>query len=206
MSITTILIIITVGISLYAWQSPTVLDKLMFRPTKITDQKEYFRFITSGFIHADYWHLGFNMLSLYGMGVAVEASFVNIFGDSGKYYYLALYILGIIVSDLPTYFKNKNNSFYASLGASGGVSSVVFAAIMVAPLSSICLYFAICIPAFIFGGLYVMYSYYEAKRGGGRINHDAHLYGALFGIIFMVVVLPQVVPYFFEQIKTYRLF
>ncbi len=206
MSITTILIIITVVVSLYAWQNPITLDKLMMRPTRIAVHKEYYRFISSGFVHADYWHLGFNMISLYGMGMAVEGAFNNIFGETGKYFYLALYIIGIIVSDLPTFFKNRHNTAYASLGASGGVSSVVFAAIMVAPLASICLYFAICIPGFIFGGLYVLYSYYEAKRGGSRINHDAHLYGALFGIVFMILTVPQVVPFFFEQIKNFRPF
>ncbi len=206
MSVTTILIAITVIISLYAWQKPALFDKLMMRPTRISNNKEYFRFLSSGFVHADYMHLLFNMISLNFAGRAVEGAFLNVFGDYGKFYFLALYLFGIVVSDLPTFFKNRSNSSYASLGASGGVSSIIFAFIILAPLQEICLYFALCIPGFIFGVLYIAYSYYEARRGGGRINHDAHLYGALFGIVFMLILLPEALPFFFEQIKSFRLF
>jgi len=215
MSLTILLIIITAGISWYAWQNPSVLDKFMLNPVRVSKHNEYYRFITSGFIHADTWHLIFNMFSLYFFGEAMEMFLTNIFGPSGTFYYLFLYIAGIVVSDIPTFLKNRNNSNYNSLGASGGVSALLFAFILLAPLQEVCLYFAICIPGFLFGLLYMAYTFYESRKmmaqasrfgGGGGINHDAHLYGALFGIVFMAIILPQAVPNFFEQIASWRMF
>ena len=206
MSLTLILIILTVGISWYAWQNPSLLDKWVMDPVRVSKYNEYYRFITSGFIHADAGHLIFNMFSLYFFGEAMELFLVHIFGSTGTVYYLALYIAGIIVSDIPTFLKHRKNSGYKSLGASGGVSALLFAFILLAPLQKVCLYFAICIPGFIFGLIYLAYSFYESRKMGGRVNHDAHIYGAIFGILFMAVVLPETVPNFFAQIASWRLF
>ncbi|MFN3382695.1 MAG: rhomboid family intramembrane serine protease, partial [Runella zeae] len=151
-------------------------------------------------------HLIFNMFSLYFFGEAMEMFLNSIFGPSGTIYYVALYLLGIVVSDIPTFFKHRTNSRYLSLGASGGVASLLFAFILLAPLQKVCLYFAICIPGFIFGAIYMLYSFYESRKSGGYINHDAHLYGALFGIVFMAFLLPASIPNFFDQIATWRLF
>jgi len=206
MSLTLILIILTVGISWYAWQNPSLLDKWVMDPVRVSKYNEYYRFITSGFIHADAGHLIFNMFSLYFFGEAMEMFLGQIFGSNGTIYYLALYIAGIIVSDIPTFLKHRKNSGYKSLGASGGVSALLFAFILLAPLQKVCLYFAICIPGFIFGLIYLAYSFYESRKMGGRVNHDAHIYGAIFGILFMAVVLPETVPNFFAQIASWRLF
>jgi membrane associated rhomboid family serine protease len=206
MSITLLIIIITVAISMYAWNNPTVLDKMVLNPSRVTKHGEYYRFVTSGFIHADWGHLLFNMLSLWFMGEGIEQIFTMIFGSNGTYYFLFLYIAGIVVSDIPTFLKHRNNSNYNSLGASGGVSAVIFALILCSPLLRVCLYFAICMPGFIFGLLFLGYSFYEAKKGRGYVNHDAHLYGAIFGFIFMALVYPAAVPSFFQQIATWRLF
>jgi membrane associated rhomboid family serine protease len=205
-SLTLILIIITVGISWYAWQNPSLLDKWVMDPARVSKYNEYYRFITSGFIHADVGHLIFNMFSLYFFGEAMEMFLGQIFGSNGTFYYLALYIAGIVVSDIPTFLKHRKNSGYKSLGASGGVSALLFAFILLAPLQKVCLYFAICIPGFIFGLIYLAYSFYESRKMGGRVNHDAHIYGAIFGILFMAVVLPETVPNFFAQIASWRLF
>ncbi|TDB60438.1 rhomboid family intramembrane serine protease [Arundinibacter roseus] len=206
MSLTLILILVTVGISYYAWQNPLVLEKLMLNPYKVTKKNEYYRFVTSGFIHADFGHLIFNMLSFWFFGEAIERLFGMLFGQYGQAYFLALYILGIIVSDIPTFLKNRHKANYNSLGASGGVAAVLFAAILYAPLLEICLYFFICMPGFIFGLLFLGYSFYESRRGGGFVNHDAHMYGAIFGMLFMAAVYPGAVPGFFEQISTWRIF
>ncbi|MEZ4900539.1 MAG: rhomboid family intramembrane serine protease [Spirosomataceae bacterium] len=206
MSLTILLIIATTCISWYAWQSPSLFDKFMLNPARVSKHNEYYRFITSGFIHADFGHLIFNMFSLYFFGEAMEMFLTNIFGSSGTFYYLFLYIAGIIVSDIPTFLKHRTNSNYNSLGASGGVSALLFAFILLAPLQKVCLYFAICMPGFLFGLLYMGYTFYESRRAVGRINHDAHLYGALFGIVFMAIILPQAVPNFFEQIASWRMF
>ncbi|TAE39466.1 MAG: rhomboid family intramembrane serine protease [Runella slithyformis] len=206
MSITIVLLIITGGVSYFSFQNPSLLDKLLLNPVKVSRYNEYYRFVTSGFVHADFGHLFFNMFSLYFVGEAVERVLGAIFGPIGQFYFLALYILGIIVSDIPSFLKNRTNSNYNSLGASGGVSAVMFAFVLLAPLQEICLYGFICMPGFIFGGLYIAYSFYESRRGAGFINHDAHLYGALFGLLFMAILLPGAIPNFFEQISTYRLF
>jgi membrane associated rhomboid family serine protease len=206
MSVTLLLIIVTVGISIYAWNNPLLLDKLILNPYKVTQKNEYYRFVTSGFIHADYGHLLFNMLTLWFIGDGIERLFQMLFGPNGSMYYLFLYIVGIIVSDIPTFLKHRKNSKYNSLGASGGVAAVLFAFVLYAPLMQICLYFFICMPGFIFGLLFMGYSFYESRRGGGYINHDAHLYGAIFGLLFMAVVYPDAVPGFFQQISTWRIF
>ena len=206
MSLTLILIILTVGISWYAWQNPSLLDKWVMDPVRVSKYNEYYRFITSGFIHADAGHLIFNMFSLYFFGEAMEMFLGQIFGSNGTVYYLALYIAGIIVSDIPTFLKHRKNSGYKSLGASGGVSALLFAFILLAPLQKVCLYFAICIPGFIFGLIYLAYSFYESRKMGGRVNHDAQIYGAIFGILFMAVVLPENVPHFFPPIASWRFF
>ena len=206
MSITLILIIVTVGISIYAWNNPILMDRWVLNPYKVTKRNEYYRFITSGFIHADYGHLLFNMLSLWFIGEGIERLFGMLFGANGAAYYLFLYIVGIIISDIPTFLKHRNNSNYNSLGASGGVSAVLFAAILYAPLLQICLYFFICMPGFVFGLLFLGYSFFESRRGGGYVNHDAHMYGAIFGMLFMAVVYPGAVPGFFQQIASWRIF
>lgn len=206
MSLTLIIILVTIAISYYAWQNPSTLENLVLNPYKVSKKGQYYRFITSGFVHADFMHLLFNMLTLWFIGEGIERLFGMLFGGNGRIYFGALYILGIIVSDIPTFLKHRNSSGYNSLGASGGVAAVLFAAVLYAPLLEICLYFLLCIPGFIFGILFIGYSYYESRRGSGFVNHDAHMYGAIFGMLFMAAVYPAAVPGFFEQISGWRLF
>ena len=206
MSITLYIIIITIGISWYAFNNYSILDKLLLNPVKIRRNKEYYRFVTSGFVHADFGHLLFNMLSLWFIGEGIERLFGYLFGNLGWIYFIALYLLGIVVSDMPSFWKNRDNSGYNSLGASGGVAAVLFAAILYAPLMDIYLYFAIRMPGFVFGLLFLGYSIWQSKRGGSYINHDAHMYGALFGMLFMAVVHPDSVPNFFRQLATWSPF
>lgn len=201
MYITYIIIGLTVLISFYAWQQPAVMSNLIMNPFAVNRYNQWYRLVTSGFIHQDHLHLIFNMFSLYFFGIAVENVFLYIFGDFGKIYFIVLYLLAIIASDLPTYFKHKGNARYNSLGASGGVSAIIFAFIIFQPLQDICIYFALCMPGFILGTLYIIFSWYQGRKSNDNINHDAHLYGALFGLIFCVVIFPQSIPNFIEQIK-----
>jgi membrane associated rhomboid family serine protease len=206
MYITYIIIAITVAVSLYALKEKSVLQALIMNPY-VTDQKnEYYRFITSGFIHLDHMHLLFNMISFYFFGIAVETVFEAHFGDMAKLYFIMLYLLGIIVSDIPSFFKNKHNIRYNSLGASGGVAAVVFAFILFTPLDDISLYFAIPIPGFIFGALYIIFSWHQGRKSGDNINHDAHLYGALFGLVYCIVIYPPSIVNFFYQIRNWTVF
>ncbi len=206
MYITYIIIGITTVLSFYAFQTPAVLSSLMMNPYNVNTHRQYYRFITSGFIHKDHLHLLWNMFSFYFFGTAIERQFQVTFGESGGIYFIALYILAIIVSDIPTYFKHRHHPGYNSLGASGGVSAIIFAFIIFQPLSDICIYFALCMPGFILGALYILFSWYQGRRSNDNINHDAHLYGALFGLIFCIVVAPSSIGSFFEQITNWRIF
>lgn len=204
-SITLIIIIITVAASFYAWNNQNIFQKWMLNPYTVHRRKEYHRLITSGLIHNDYMHLLFNMFALYSFGNGVEQIYKYYYGSLGSLMYVLLYVFGIIISDIPTYLKHKNHAYYNSLGASGGVSSVVFSFILFDPMRELMLLILpIPMPGFIFGGLYMLYSYYQAKRGGDYINHDAHLYGAVFGIVFSILIMPSVIVSFFEQVLNWR--
>ena len=190
---------------MYAWNRPEVLYRWMLNPNAVSTRKEYFRFLTSGFIHANWIHLIFNMITFYFFGRDVEILFRYNFGFSGIWIFLLFYLAGIIVSDIPTFLKHRSNPHYNSLGASGGVSAVLFCSILYSPLRTVYVYF-IPIPGFILGILYIIYSARAGKTMGDNINHDAHLYGALFGIAFTILIDPAVVPLFFEQLLRFRLF
>jgi membrane associated rhomboid family serine protease len=175
-------------------------------PYAVNHRKEYYRLLTSGFIHKDHVHLIFNMFSLYFFGGVIEIAFKQIFSGAGNIAFIALYVLAIIISDIPTFLKHKNSPRYNSLGASGGVAAVIFASIILMPMNKICLYIALCMPGFILGTLYLAFSYYQGRKANDGINHDAHLYGALFGLIFCAVLYPRSIPDFVEQVKHWQYF
>lgn len=189
MTITLIIIIITVLTSIAAFTNDKVYNDFIFYPPAVTYDKQWWRFLTCGLIHADWGHLIFNMYAFYMFGDSVEGSFVQIFAQKGKLLYLLLYITALAACLLPTYSKHKNDSSYRSLGASGAVSAVIFAFILLNPLQGIGIIFipGIHLPAFIFGLLYIVISSWLDKRGGGNINHSAHIFGGLYGIAFLIV-------------------
>jgi membrane associated rhomboid family serine protease len=206
MFITYALIGITVIVSMLAFNRPRMFAGLMMNPHKVKTQRQYFRFITSGFVHQDHMHLILNMVSLYFFGQVIEIVFGIVFEGWGGVYYIALYLLAIIASDLPSYFKHKDNPRYNSLGASGGVAAVIFSFIVFQPTEKICLFIALCMPGFILGTAYIIYSYYQGKKANDNINHDAHLYGAAFGFIFCVIMYPPSITNFFKQIMNWKMF
>ncbi len=188
-SITIILIAITVIVSLIAFGSRQIMDDLIYYPAVINSKKQYYRFVTYGFIHADLMHLIFNMYAFYLFGQYMEHAFVALFGDTqGLILYVLMYVLALIASVIPDYAKYKNNYQYRSLGASGAVSAVVFAFIILNPMQGIGLIFIpFLIPGFLFGFLYLIISYYLSKKGGSVINHNAHIWGAVFGMAFLIL-------------------
>jgi len=190
MSITVIIIAITVIVSLFAFKSQKVMDDLIFYPAAITEKNQYYRFISYGFIHADFMHLIFNMYAFYLFGGIVEDGFRYIFGSAGSLLYLIMYVSALAVCLIPSYNRNKDNYYYKSLGASGAVSAAIFAAILMNPVTGIGLIFipTLYIPGFVFGPLYLIITAYLDKRGGGNINHSAHLWGALYGIVFLIAM------------------
>ena len=207
-SFNTIIIIITVIVSYYVDRRPDLKYKFMLNPYKIANNNEYYRFITSGFIHSGWLHLFFNMFTLYLFGSILEPVFQSNFGSVGSFYYVAFYIIAIIVADIPSFIKHRNNPGYNALGASGGTSAVVTAFVMFFPLVPLKLILLpIEIPGFIFATLYMAYSYYMAKNNQmDGIGHDAHFFGAAFGILASIGIQPDVVPNFISQLASWRLF
>ena len=130
----------------------------------------------------------------------MESFFTSRFGSMGIGFYLLLFVGSVVIAHLPTYFKEKDNYAYASVGASGGVSGVLFAFILLQPLEPLYLYGIIKIPGIVFGILYLVYSNYMSKRGGDNVNHDAHMFGALGGMLILVLFEPKVIPHFIQQI------
>jgi membrane associated rhomboid family serine protease len=186
LSITLIIIICTVLISIGGFTNQKIKDDLIFYPPAITQQKQWYRFFTSGFIHADFGHLFLNMISLYFLGEFVEDGFTQLIGNNGKWLYLLLYISGLLFSILPTYFKNKNNAYYKSLGASGAVSAVIFAGLLLVPTIELYVYF-IKMPGFVFAPLYLVFSAMMERNGKDNINHSAHIWGAIYGLVFTII-------------------
>ena len=205
MKVSYIIIAITAIVSFFAFSNPEVMRKFIMNPYLVKSRGQYYRFITSGFLHKDHVHLIFNMIALYFFGPIVETIFTAIFGPLGLLYFVVLYLIALIVSDVPSYLKHVANPGYNSLGASGAVSAVVFAFILFLPLEKICLYFVLCINGFILGIIYLIYSYYQGKKGGDLINHDAHFYGAVFGLLFCIVLYPNSAIVFWEQLKMFQI-
>ncbi|AXY57450.1 rhomboid family intramembrane serine protease [Acinetobacter chinensis] len=193
---TVTLIIITVIISLIAFQNQKLMNRLIFWPPAM-QRGQYDRFITHGFIHADGTHLLFNMITLFFFGSVIENFYKQYAFNMG---FVLFYLGGLIVAILPSYLKNKNNSHWASLGASGAVSAVLFAYILFQPWKLIFVFF-IPVPAIIFAFLYVAYSIWSGKRGNTNINHSAHLWGAAYGVIVTIILEPRMIPHFLNQLN-----
>lgn len=196
-TITVIIIIITCIISFTAFSSEKIINDLIFWPPMIKEKHQYYRFISSGLIHADIAHLAFNMITLFFFGRLVEEYlFIPKIGKTG---YLLFYIAGIIVSEIPSYIRHRNNYSYRSLGASGAVTAVLFSFILLAPWQTIYVFF-LPVPAIIFAALYVGYSIYMDRKGGDNVNHSAHLWGAAWGVAFTLFMEPEIINRFLDQL------
>lgn len=186
MSITFLIILITCAVSIPAFSKSQLKEDLLFWPFRMQREGQLYRFVTHGVLHADAMHLIFNMVSFYSFGTALEAYlFPAIFGDISRAVLAILYFTAIIMASLPDFFKHRNNVQYRSLGASGAVSGVVFAAITVQPNMPIQFFFIpFPIPGYIFGIAFLVLSAMLAKKGGGNIGHNAHFWGSVYGVVF----------------------
>lgn len=176
---------------------------MLFNPSIIHSNKEWYRFLTHALLHSDWMHLGMNMYVLYMFGGMVETIFTNTLGIAkGETYFFLLYFISIFASVIPSYEKHKNDYYYNAVGASGAVSAVVFSAILLNPFMSLSLMFIpIPIPAPIFGVLYLLYCRYAASHAQDNVAHDVHYWGSLFGALFTIVILPSTIPQLIEAVK-----
>jgi len=197
---------IIIVFSLYCFSDRRAMGKYMFHPYSIYHNKEHYRFLTHAFIHGDLMHLTFNCLALFSFGEAVEDYFFpQLFGEKlGKIYYILLFTGGIYAASFTEYFRNRNNPDYSSLGASGAISSIMFCYIMVSPMSDIYLFF-FPMKGWIAGVLLLGVSYYLIRRKRNtdytdNISHESHFWGALFGVVFILILKPVLLKHFISQI------
>lgn len=211
--ITLFIIIVTCFTSIACFSNRDTFSKLLFDPYLIHHRKQGYRFFTHAFVHADWLHLGFNMYALYIFGTAVEKELypiiINVRDITEPWvvndpteitpksilFYVLLYVGGIFFSSLWSFGKHKDNPYYRAVGASGAVSAVIMPYILLAPWAEMLVFF-IPMPAFVFGILYLVGSWYMSKRNVGNIGHDAHFWGSVFGLVFTIVLNPSVIIHF----------
>src|SRR5690606_8727665 len=188
-----IIFILTIITSIYAFSNHEVYGKYMLHPYSVSRGERVYSIFTSGLIHKDWGHLFFNMLSYFFFAFQLEMLI-------GHWQFAVLYLVSLALSDLSTILKHKDHFWYNSLGASGAVSAVIFSYILFYPLNTMLIFpLPIPIPAVLFGIGYLFYSAY-ASRQSSNINHDAHFYGAVSGMIITIIFYPQVVSHFMRAV------
>ncbi len=186
--------LVTVLTSLLAFSNPQIYERLILSPYQVYRKQNVYTLLTSGLIHKDWMHLFFNMLSYYFFAFNLERII-------GHWQFAVLYLVSLVLSDIPTVMKHREDFWYRTLGASGAVSAVVFSFIMFDPMTKMMILpLPIPIPAILFGVLYLVYCVYASRQQADTINHDAHFYGALNGIIITIILYPDVVPYFLGKL------
>jgi membrane associated rhomboid family serine protease len=193
LSVTLIIVIITCMVSIPAFTNRNLFDQFKHHPYTEKREKQYYRWITSGFLHGSWVHLGINMYVFYEFGRHVEHWYKGMFGlTMGAILFLVMYLLTIVLADTPTYFKYQDNPNYSAIGASGGVSGILFAFILFMPWSMLGLFFVVPIPAIVFGVLYLWYESWSAKNSRDNIGHDAHFWGAVAGVVITIIYRPTI--------------
>ena len=200
---TIIIVIITLVISISAFSNKKLFDRLLFNPYQVYHRKEWYRIITHGALHANWAHLIINMLVLFSFGNTIEASFrfmaQKTWMNFPMLWYVVFYLTSIIVSSLTTLYKHKEDVWYNSVGASGAVSAVLFCSIFFDPNMTLLFMGILPIKAYIFGPLYLLYTWYSARQAHDNINHDAHLLGAIFGFCFPMMIDVKLIGWFLGQ-------
>ncbi len=189
------LLIITVGISLYAMHKNNALYyKWLLHPASVVHNNEWYRMVTSGFLHADHMHLLFNMLTLFFFAPILEMSAL------GSLKVFIIYMVSMVTSDISTVIKHKDHYEYRAVGASGAISAILFSSILFMPWAKIYIFFILPVPAIIFAFGYLWYCRWAAKNSNDMINHDAHYWGALSGVVLTIVLEPRSIQFFLDQL------
>ncbi|MBT2562568.1 MULTISPECIES: rhomboid family intramembrane serine protease [Pedobacter] len=192
--VASVIFVFTIITSLYAFYDHSLYGKFMLHPYSVSKGQNVYTLITSGLVHADWMHLFFNMFTFYAFAFTLERLM-------GSWQFGLLYFLGLVLSDLPTVIKHKDHFNYNSLGASGAISAVLFSYILFNPMSKIYIMFIpIGIPAVVFGILYLIYCAYASRNSRDHINHDAHFFGALTGLIFTIIFVPGILQNFITML------
>jgi len=201
------IIIITSAISILAFNNHNLFSKLQLNPYQTFHQKQWYRLLTHGFLHADWLHLIINMLVLYSFGTYIEDYFAHLknagYLNNPTLYYIFLYIGGVFISSLTTLKKHKDDPYYNSVGASGAVSAILFTSIFFAPWQKLLLYAVIPIPGILLGVAYLVYSQYMSKKGKDNVNHDAHFIGAIYGFLFPIIIDFRLVAHFIHSLTNF---
>ncbi len=186
---------ITIASSLWAFYNDNVYNNMILHPYGVSRGYRIYTVITSGLIHNDWMHLIFNMLSYYFFAFDLEKAL-------GHWQFGLLYTLSLILSDLPTVYKHRNDDWYRCLGASGAVSAVIFSAILFNPMGGMMIMpIPFAIPAVVFGALYLVYCSYASKYARDNINHDAHFFGAISGLLITIVLNPHIPHEFIDKVS-----
>lgn len=198
--VASVIFALTIGVSLYTFSNPQYFSKLMLNPYAIhRDKSRLITIFTSGLVHKDWMHLLFNMMTFYFFGFSLEAMFVQFSGVAGHFLFAGLYIVSLVLSDLPTIVQQKNNPGYFSLGASGAICAILFSFILFQPKATLGLFMIIPMPAYLFALLFLGYCIWAAKKANDHINHDAHLFGALSGLALTLLMYPWAFRHFISQ-------
>ncbi len=180
-----LIIAATVLVSCIAFQNPALERRLIFNPESILAEKQYYRLVTSAFLHGGWGHLASNMVSLYFFGPRIELYY-------GSLQFLLIYLGAVIGGDLLALFIHRHHHYF-SYGASGGVCGIIFAYILLFPGAGIAIHFVIPVPGWLYAIGFMAYSFFGMRTGRDNIGHDAHLGGAIIGLLIAAGLNPAVV-------------
>jgi len=196
--VASIIFLFTIITSIYTFSNPELYGRFMLHPYAIYRKRGVYTVLTSGLIHKDWGHLLFNMITFYYFGFGLEQILATL-SPYGHLQFAGIYILALVLSDIPTILQQKNNPNYYSLGASGAICAVLFSFILFNPKMTLGIFMIIPMPAYLFAVLYIAYSIWASKRANDGINHDAHLFGALAGVLLTILLYPWVIQHFLSK-------
>ena len=201
--ITTILIIITATVSIFCFSRAEAFGALKFSAYDVWHRRQWYRMQSYGVVHGGWGHLLFNMITLFCFGRIVEQYFEAAFGaTTGSILYVVLYVTALAISSVGDLLKFRDDPYYSAVGASGAVSAILFASILFEPKMGIYIYLIpIAIPAYIFAPIYLIYCIIMARRNVDNIGHSAHFWGAVYGLVFPLLLRPDIFTHFLSQLQ-----